>query len=100
MEKKRSIIDFKNITEEILEAINKKYPYGWDDRIIKFKNASGETVSAIPIETEDANYLVKVGKHLDAKMEAYLEDDDDEDDDYEKDDFGTSSDDFDDDDED
>ncbi len=75
MEKKRSIIDYSKLTEEVLAAVNKKYPYGWDDTdIVKFKTAKGDQIKAIPIEMDDASYLVKVGQHLEDRLEEYLED--------------------------
>ena len=79
MEKKRSIIDYSKLTPEVLEAVNKKYPYGWDDGdIVKFKTAKGDIIKAIPIELEDASYLVKAGQLLEDKLEAYLEDEEDD----------------------
>ncbi len=78
---KRVIIDSKNLTDEIIEAINEKYPYGYDDEdIIKFKNAKGETVSAIQVEIPDTVCLVKVGVELDKRVEQFNLDDDDDDD--------------------
>lgn len=76
---KRVIIDSKNLTDEIIEAINKKYPYGYDDEdIIKFKNAKGETVSAIKVEIPETICLVKVGVELDKRVEQFNLDDDDD----------------------
>lgn len=74
MEKKRVIVDYRNITQEQLEMLTSKYPYGFDDFVIKFKNAKGETVSAVPLETEDTKYLVKVSIELERKVEAFLDD--------------------------
>lgn len=80
MEKKRSIIDSTKLTPEVLEAVNKKYPYGWDDDdIVKFKTSNGNLIKAVPIELENASYLVKIGQKLEDKLEAYLENEDDED---------------------
>lgn len=84
MEKKRSIVDYSNVTPEILEALNSRYPYGFEGKTVKFKNSKGETITAVPVETDDSSYLVKIGSKLEAKMEAYLNDDDD--DDYDDDD--------------
>jgi hypothetical protein len=79
-EKKRVIVDYKNITNDLLELLNKSYPDGYEDAVIRFKNAKDELVSAVPLETDDTKYLVKVSVQLAAKLEAYLEDDDDSDD--------------------
>ncbi len=79
MEKKRVIVDYKNITQELLQLFTSTYPYGYDDFVVRFKNAKGELVSSVPLETEDTKYLVKVGVELDRVVEAYLDDDDNED---------------------
>lgn len=76
MEKKRVIVDYKNITNELLTLLTDKYPYGFDDFVIRFKNAKGEMVNAVPLETEDTKYLVKMSVQLDKRVEAFLDDDD------------------------
>lgn len=74
--KKRVIVDYRNITPEILDMFTDRYPYGYDDEdVIKFKNAKGEMVRAVPFETKDTKYLVKVSVEMDAKIEAFLDDD-------------------------
>ncbi|MEQ9263500.1 MAG: hypothetical protein RLP14_10095 [Owenweeksia sp.] len=75
-DKKRVIVDYKNVTQNILAMFTDLYPYGYEDDIIKFKNAKGEMVTAVPIETDDTKYLIKVGVEMDAKIEAFLDDDD------------------------
>lgn len=80
MEKKRIIVDYKNITNKLLSLLLETYPNGYEDSIIKFKNARNEWVSAVPLETEDAKYLVKVSVELDRKVEAFslMEEEEDE----------------------
>lgn len=64
MSKKKVIVDYKNVPDEVLQLLAEKYPHGYNKAIIKFQNAKGETVSAVPIETEDTSYLVKVSTQL------------------------------------
>ncbi len=79
-DKKRVIVDYKNVTPEILDLFTDRYPYGYEDEdIIKFKNAKGETVKAVPFETKDTKYLVKVSVEMDAKIEAFMDDEEEED---------------------
>jgi DNA-directed RNA polymerase subunit delta len=79
-DKKRVIVDYKNITADILELFTDRYPYGYDDEdIVKFQNSKGETVKAVPFETSDTRYLIKVSVEMDRKIEAFLDDDLDED---------------------
>ena len=79
MSKAHKIINVKNIIPDILESIKYTYTYGYGDSdLIKFVNAAGETVSALPIETEDAEYFVKINVEMTKKIDAYMEEDDDE----------------------
>lgn len=64
MSKKKVIVDYKNVPEEVLQLLAEKYPHGYNKAIIKFQNAKGETVNAVPIETEETSYLVKVSTQL------------------------------------
>jgi len=78
--KRRVIVDYKNITQDILGLFADRYPYGYDDAdIVKFQNAQGATVKAVPIETADTKYLVKISVEMDRKIEAFMEDDEDDD---------------------
>lgn len=77
---KRIIKDYKNITPELLDILNDRYPEGIDeDDLISFKNHLGELISAVEIRYEDDIYLIKVSKQLTAKMDEAMEDDEDED---------------------
>lgn len=83
---KRIIKDYKNITPELLDILNSRYPEGIDeDDLITFTNHLNEKVKAVEIRFEDDIYLIKVSKQLAAKMdEAMDDDDDDEMDDYDE----------------
>ena len=77
---KRIIKDYKNITPELLDILNDRYPEGIDeDDLITFTNHLNEKVKAVEIRYDDDIYLIKVSKQLSAKMDEALEDDDDED---------------------
>jgi hypothetical protein len=78
MEKKRIIVDYRNITQELLQLLTDTYPYGFEDDIFKFKNAQGEWIRTVPLETEDSRYLVKVNSGLEQKVEAFLDDEEDD----------------------
>ena len=72
---KRVIVDYKKLTEKILNLLVEKFPDGYSDLdIIKFKNADGQVVEAVEVRTEDTIYLVKVSKYLEISMENYDED--------------------------
>ncbi len=81
MTMRRTIVDFKKLTPEILALLVDKYPYGYDDdQIISFKNAKNETIEAVEVRTEDTIYLVKVSKKLENSMEKFDVDDYEDDD--------------------
>lgn len=69
MIKKKVILDYKNVPDEVLQLLAEKYPHGYQKAIIKYKNAKGETVSAVPIEAEEISYLVKVSVQLQNMVE-------------------------------
>jgi DNA-directed RNA polymerase subunit delta len=78
MEKRRIIVDYKNITSEQLSLITDRYPEGFaPEDMISFKNSKGETVRAVPLETSDTKYLFKVSIEMERRMEAFMDDDDD-----------------------
>ncbi len=60
MEKKRVIKSYENLSAELQEMLNEKYKYGYSNSIVRLSNARNETFFAVPLETEDANYMVKV----------------------------------------
>ena len=64
--KKRIIKDFNNISEEIREEIRKRYPHGYLSQIITFVDRDKHLISALPLETEEVSYLIKIssGMHL------------------------------------
>lgn len=77
---KRIIKDYKNITPELLDILNDRYPEGIDeDDLISFTNHLNEKVKAVEIRFEDDIYLIKVSKQLTAKMDEALDDDDEDD---------------------
>mgnify|MGYP000046829306 CR=1 FL=1 len=81
---KRLIVDYKKLTETILELLVSQYPYGYDgDDIIEFTLASGEIVEAIEVRSEDTIYLVKIGSKLKQVIKKYEDTVFEKDDDFE-----------------
>ena len=74
--RKRVIVDFKKLTPEVLKLLVEKYPEGYDDdHIISFRNAQGERVEAVEVNTDDTKYLVKISAKLEKTMANYDEED-------------------------
>ncbi|MGF1534781.1 MAG: hypothetical protein ACFCUI_13845 [Bernardetiaceae bacterium] len=83
--KQRRIVDYRNLTPALIEALEQRYNGEYESSMIRFRNAQGDLISAVPIETEDTIYLVKMSVQLRQKLEelAAQESDDDSSDDDE-----------------
>lgn len=60
MAKKRVVKDYQALTEEIVRAIREKYPSGYADHLVSYSDKDGKKVSALPFETEDTYYLIRM----------------------------------------
>ncbi len=70
----RKLVDYKKLDRELATLLIESYPDGYgDDDIIVFKNAQGEYIEAVEIQTPDTLYLVKISKSL-AKFISDFED--------------------------
>ena len=58
--KPRVVKDYDKLDEAVAEQIKLQYPHGFRRNLITFKNAQGDTVSALPFETDDRYYLVRM----------------------------------------
>lgn len=58
--KPRVVKDYDKLDVGIQEQIKLNYPHGFDKHLITFKNIKGAFVSALPFETEEKNYLVRM----------------------------------------
>lgn len=72
--KPRVIKDYDKLDPEIQEKIKLEYPSGYSENLIYFTNKDGKRVSALPFETEDKYYLVRMTVY---EAEKIIEDDDD-----------------------
>ncbi|MFC3881205.1 hypothetical protein ACFOSV_13510 [Algoriphagus namhaensis] len=77
-QKLRVIQDYEKLSSDLQEQIKLVYPNGYRDHLISFTNAKGERVSALPFETFEKIYMVRMTA---AKAVLLVEKDDDYDDD-------------------
>ncbi len=71
---KRVIVDYHNLTRDILRLIRNKYPDGYTETdMVVFKNTKNETIKAIEVATKNEDYLVKITKHLSIQLEDIYE---------------------------
>ncbi|NNE27232.1 MAG: hypothetical protein HKN09_10345 [Saprospiraceae bacterium] len=60
MSKPKVLKDYDKLDEQILEQIKLNYPYGFEKHLILFKGPKKNLISALPFETEDRYYLVRM----------------------------------------
>lgn len=60
MAKKRIVIDYDKLPEETINRIKLEYPDGYEENLITFTNAEGRYISALPYETEEIYYLIRM----------------------------------------
>lgn len=73
--KKKSVVSFKNLSPELQDAVKKYYPLGYSDKMIRVDMGPGNFFYAVPFETDEISYLVKI----DVKIDSKVDDDDDKD---------------------
>ncbi|MDD2277451.1 MAG: hypothetical protein PHD06_00595 [Bacteroidales bacterium] len=91
MNKKKLVINYKNLSPELLLLIKKKFPNGYSDHVVKVTKPNNEFFHAFTLDTEEASYLVKVNVKIDTKPK---DDDDDKGFFSDSDNIGTDSDSF------
>lgn len=75
--KKRVVKDYDKLPEDVINLLKIEYPRGFVKNLVKYTNKDGLQVSALPYETADMYYLIRM-----SAMEArqiILDDDDYED---------------------
>lgn len=84
IQKKRAVVSYENMSEELAAAFAEKYPKGFSDYLpdlMKYDKPDGTCFYAVTLEIPDAIYLVKIKiKTDDAEdIERWLDRDDDDD---------------------
>lgn len=73
--KRRSVVSFANLPEELQEEVKKLYPHGYNDAMMRIEKPNGDFFYAVPFETDEVSYLVKVV----VKIDDHIEEDEDKD---------------------
>lgn len=76
--KPRIVKDFEKLDPEIQEQIKLQYPEGFHENLVSYYDKDGLKRSALPFETEEKYYLVRMSV---AEAKQIIEEDDDYDDD-------------------
>ena len=74
MNKPRVIKDYCKLDIETQEQLKLVYPAGFSHHLIKFTNAKGELISALPLETKTTKYMIRMSGLM-AKQIIHLDDD-------------------------
>ena len=73
--KKHIVTSFHNLSAELQDEVKEKYPLGFTDAMMRVDKPNGDFFYAVPFETDDISYLVKI----DVKIDDHSQDDDDKD---------------------
>lgn len=71
--KKRVVTSYANLPEKLQEAFKEKYPLGYTDFMMRVDKPNGEFFYGVMLETEEANYLVKVNVKIDSGTDEELD---------------------------
>jgi len=63
--KKRHVVSFEKLSQDILDLLKEKFPQGFDDYLVKYTPAGHEPFYAVTLETETDVYLIKVKVDVD-----------------------------------
>lgn len=68
VEKKRLVISYQNLPQAAIEQFDEKYGDGYADYAQKVTKPDGNVLYVVPLETDDAVYMVKVDVVIDSKF--------------------------------
>ena len=82
--KRRAVVSFENMSDELAAAFAEKYPKGYSDYfpdLVKYDKPNGTSFYAVTVEITDAIYLVKIQVKTDdaEDLERWLDGDDSDD---------------------
>ncbi len=60
MEKKRIIKSLDTLSDELKKRLKEEYPHGYGNSVVRLTSPSNEVYFAVPLDTEDARYMIKV----------------------------------------
>ena len=73
--KKRLVTSFNNLPQELQDAVKELYPAGFSEAMMRVDKPNGDFFYAVPFETEEVSYLVKI----DVKIDEISDEEDDKD---------------------
>ena len=73
--KKHIVTSLHNLPAAIQEAVKEKYPYGFTDAMMRVNKPNGDFFYAVPFDTDEIAYMVKI----DVKIDDQSQEDDEKD---------------------
>lgn len=75
MELKRVLVKYENLSQELKEVVNEKFPFGVEEHLMKVPKGKNDFFYAFTFDFEDTRYMVKVSEGT-IMLDEMLEDDD------------------------
>ncbi|MBE0640662.1 MAG: hypothetical protein IH599_01420 [Bacteroidales bacterium] len=72
--KPRIVKDYDRLPEDIINRVKLKYPDGFVDHLVSYTDKEGKKVSALPFDTDEVYYLIRMTA---SEARQIIEDDDD-----------------------
>lgn len=66
--KKKLIVSYKNLTDDIRELFKDAYPDGYQEYMQKTLKPNGEPLFVVPLETDDTSYMIKFDVKIDTGL--------------------------------
>ena len=74
MTNKRLIVDFEDLPEEVVDALNIKYPDGFENHVMKVEKGNNNFFYGVTVDFENTSYLVKVDVSIDSNIDDFDDD--------------------------
>lgn len=71
--KKHIVTSIHNLSSDLQDKLKELYAHGFSDAMIRIDKPNGDFFYAVPLETEDTSYMVKI----DVKIDDHADEDDD-----------------------
>jgi len=69
MGKINKVVSYQNLTPDLLEALQKKYPDGYQNHVMKVQTNGDNHFFAVTLDVAEFSYLIKVPVKIDAHPE-------------------------------
>ena len=63
--KKHIVTSYRNLSLEMQEAVKEKFPLGFTEAMIRVDKPNGDFFYAVPFDTDEVAYLVKIDVKID-----------------------------------